>query len=238
MKSFQTALTWGMAAAIAAAAGCTPTARDFGGQGSANTSGGNVGGAGGAGSSAVAVSAAGQGGGTPSGSGTTTGSLSGSTGSSNMTCVTASGCDDSNFCTKDICTSSGVCLNAVNDNCCPHSICTVGPALNNACLFMEQPIDCATVVCKTSPSCCSTAWTKECVEAARNLCSDAMGGASCMCSHSYCKEGESLDANCDPCVHSICKVRPSCCAAGSKWDADCVTQTNQECNIPLGANCQ
>jgi len=73
-----------------------------------------------------------------------------------------------------------------------------------------------------------TGWGKECIDEVARTC-----GAFCStngtCAHSYCLLGGKLASGCDPCVTSICALRPSCCSGS--WDTNCLAMVGGVCGI-------
>jgi hypothetical protein len=118
-------------------------------------------------------------------------------------------------------------------NCCAHSVCTQGAALDAA-----SCVDCVSDVCAIDPFCCVTGWDAVCVTAAKtsSTCKSPSSGAyTCQCAHSYCTVGSALDEDCDPCVAEICSSDPYCCS--TNWDNLCVQSVASTCHVPA-ANCQ
>ncbi|MFO0757474.1 MAG: hypothetical protein U0359_13335 [Byssovorax sp.] len=166
-------------------------------------------------------------------------------------CIEEKGCyhlpvtpaDDINGCTNDLCNpGSGETVHLPIANCCPHSPCILGPPLDPASCPLPGPgKDCIKTVCTSFASCCSTAWDSTCVALAQSLCVPAGGVFTCGCTHSYCAEGEILYSFCDPCVASVCAdpATAYCCDKNQNlgWNASCVAQVHNLCNIPLGAGC-
>jgi hypothetical protein len=126
-------------------------------------------------------------------------------------------------------------------NCCPHSACVQGGALNvAACSYTNAT--CVSTLCALDPFCCSTSWDSICAGETKNATYCPTGVAapnnvySCACAHSYCVTGVALSATCDPCVKAICAADSFCCT--TSFDSICQNEVNSICHIPLGADCK
>jgi hypothetical protein len=166
-------------------------------------------------------------------------------------CDTNTGCytknvqmiDDGDPCTTEACDPmTGLTTHTAVPNCCPHSVCSQGLPLNGAsCTFADESTNCVATICAQLPSCCATAWTVMCTLQAQTQCHPAnIGTITCACSHSYCKKGQGLAANCDSCVAAVCDTDPNCCNTVNvaAWDDTCIALTHAECNVPLAPDCQ
>lgn len=152
--------------------------------------------------------------------------------------------DDGDGCTSDVCDpGTGATVHVPIASCCPHSVCAAGAVLDPAsCGSAGFGGDCIEFVCANVPSCCSMSWSAACAAVVPVFCNSAMGKYSCACSHSYCAVGAALSPSCDPCVQAVCADPDTkyCCDpnAGLGWNASCVAQTHNLCNVPLGAGCK
>jgi hypothetical protein len=151
--------------------------------------------------------------------------------------------DDGNFCHENSCDpKTGDITHTPKDGChCAHSVCAEGDALDPKTCTFGPSSDCAAKVCLKDAKCCSTGWTKECVDLAKDptVCSANPGGFSCTCTHEFTCVGVALFAKCDPCVKIVCDALPKCCNDGGPtgWSADCVAATQQLCNAKPNPNC-
>jgi hypothetical protein len=103
---------------------------------------------------------------------------------------------------------------------CAHDLCEQGVPLNAAC----DP--CVADICQGDSFCCEFDWDNSCVEMVLSVCGDPMCAAAC--EHSPCESGGPLDADCQPCVTSICAEDPSCCS--TQWDSGCIAQVETVCD--------
>lgn len=110
---------------------------------------------------------------------------------------------------------------------CAHSKCTTGAALSSTCE------ECVTKVCADTPSCCTTAWTAACIDKVGKICNSFCEKTG-TCEHTKCQAGNKLANGCDPCVSSICALRPSCCTG--TWDNYCLSMVGSVCNVNCGAS--
>jgi hypothetical protein len=54
------------------------------------------------------------------------------------------------------------------------------------------------------------------------------GGSTGSCAHDECDVGDALEEGCSECATDLCAADPYCC--DTKWDALCVSKTEQYCN--------
>ncbi|MEO7330623.1 MAG: hypothetical protein ABI193_18760 [Minicystis sp.] len=167
------------------------------------------------------------------------------------TCQKPQGCvhvlvpsrDDGDACTNDVCDpNSGADVHLPINDCCTHSVCATGVALDpSACPMPKIAMGCITSICAAIPACCNVIWSASCLAAVPSLCS-MTATFNCGCAHSYCFVGTSLATACDPCVYAVCDDPDTkyCCDPGSPlgWNASCIAQTHNLCNIPLDADCK
>ena len=72
-----------------------------------------------------------------------------------------------------------------------------------------------------------------CAQLRDSFC-EGPSAAPSSCAHDPCETGASLNANCDPCVASICAARPSCCTTA--WDSVCQSMVSSTCSITCQCN--
>src|SRR6185503_3999755 len=108
---------------------------------------------------------------------------------------------------------------ALQAPCGLHSPCVPGGKL-------DETDACAALVCADKPECCSTEWTADCVEKAKDVCDLNCTG----CLHDICETGAALDSTCDPCAAQICESDTFCC--DTEWNDECVGQVTSVCQKP------
>lgn len=67
------------------------------------------------------------------------------------------------------CQVNSRCSDVLTDPSCAHSKCEAGAALNDGC------DDCVSLICADTPSCCTGAWTSDCVEMVATICDAGCG---------------------------------------------------------------
>ncbi|MBK9265759.1 MAG: hypothetical protein IPM54_38975 [Polyangiaceae bacterium] len=143
-----------------------------------------------------------------------------------LTCTNgALSCAQTVFATSENCSDNvdNDCDGAVNDGCCPHSVCESGAALPSGC----GGNTCTTSVCNYSGGvlsyCCTSTWDNLCTAAADLAC----GNNTC-CAHGVCNQGVALSPTCSSCVAAICNEKPSCCTTG--WNEVCLDRVPTHCS--------
>lgn len=150
---------------------------------------------------------------------------------------------DDDACTTDLCDpSTGAAVYLPKDACCPHTVCTPGAPLDpGACPFPNLAADCIKGICATLPTCCTEGWTAACTSLVPPFCSPVSGPITCGCAHSPCTLGAPLSAACDPCVFAVCAAPSTkyCCDKDEAlgWNASCVAQAHNLCQLPLDPAC-
>jgi len=161
------------------------------------------------------------------------------------------GCDDST-CQACVCGQDSTCCTMVWDafcisraqvecaDSCPcgplptETPVTPGPTPTpggDCCAGHEGPScddsECRTCVCNIDNECCTGIWDDRCTQEARMECAIECPCATtgdCCADHSPGIGCE--DASCKNCV---CGIDVACCTDGEGWDADCVSEANNEC---------
>lgn len=123
---------------------------------------------------------------------------------------------------------------------CEHVVCATGDKLALGC----DP--CVDTVCGSDPFCCEMQWDGQCVNEAKSLCGVmCCGDGQCIdencescpmdcgvcpvdptCAHSVCTAAGPLSTSgChDPCISTVCAMKPSCCEGSPPmWDGACTT---------------
>lgn len=132
------------------------------------------------------------------------------------------------------------CTDVATATSCAHSKCLPGASLVSSC------DTCVAKVCAANASCCSSAWTQQCVDQVEKLCDVECGGVN-GCAHDACTTGSRLVQGCDTgaagsgnCTDAVCTNASFayCCDPNSAqgWDAACVTRAKAVCSgTPSGA---
>jgi len=138
----------------------------------------------------------------------------------------ALGCPQAIFPMSEVCgdNKDNDCDGAIDNGCCPHSVCTAGVAMPSGCLGSTCPANVCTYGMNGFASCCSAGWTNACTAVADFAC-----GAGTCCAHNVCVIGGPLANGCSSCVTAVCAVKPSCCTTA--WDQSCKDQLNASCNV-------
>lgn len=125
-------------------------------------------------------------------------------------------------CMDEVCAD----INPTTDNCCDPE----PPSWSAECTALQKSVcgeyECIKDVCDQMASCCTTAWTQQCVQIATNTPSC---DTDCNCSHGICQDGGALGPSCDPCVTAVCEADPYCC--DQNWDGICVGEVGTLCGI-------
>lgn len=144
-------------------------------------------------------------------------------GANNAAPLNTTDCHDP--CIDEVC----AVIDADTDNCCNPE----PPNWSAECTAKAKELcgeyACIKDVCATMPSCCTTAWTMECVNLVKSTPSCK---TQCDCSHSLCSngpDGTPLEAGCNPCVDAVCEADPYCC--NNDWDGICVGEVGTLCGI-------
>ncbi|MEK6674259.1 MAG: hypothetical protein AABZ47_01235 [Planctomycetota bacterium] len=141
------------------------------------------------------------------------------------------GCDDANCCNL-VCGDEPLCCELDWDSTCVNTardLCTSGPCGSGGNCFSEHPDpgcdleSCCSAVCDQLPSCCQSAWSASCVQAASQQCGSTFcpGVGSCTSVHA------GLGCEDELCCNLVCSADPDCCLFG--WDTLCVGRAVEEC---------
>ncbi|MBM4352649.1 MAG: hypothetical protein FJ109_02470 [Deltaproteobacteria bacterium] len=159
-------------------------------------------------------------------------------------------CDDLNPCTDDSCVPATGCKFVNNTAPCDDgNSCTVGDAcsagtckagttnLCTGCSAQEKGgcngCACEKCVCAMDPTCCTVAWTADCVALCKN--------ASCpqTCQLNGCNTLPQKGCGGCACEKAVCAADPFCCNVA--WDnicaGECKSIGNSVCGSPGGAGC-
>jgi hypothetical protein len=115
-----------------------------------------------------------------------------------------------------------------NPGGCAHTECATGAALSKSCST------CVTTVCNGDSYCCTTAWDSQCVNEAKQWCSNTCGTTPPPpnpgnCAHSVCTAGTALVKTCSTCVTMVCNSDTYCC--NTAWDSLCVSEAKSWCGV-------
>lgn len=104
---------------------------------------------------------------------------------------------------------------------CTHKKCEPGVALDSGC------DECVARICDVDASCCTDAWTDDCIGLVASVCDAVCDDYSCL--HQPCETGPPLEPSCDPCIANVCATPgfEGCCT--DNWTFVCELAFRGEC---------